>query len=132
MGLRTTTRLYLVADLALTAMVPASRWITRGAVEDTPELPYVVLAWGGTAPSTGGRNTPQLLDVYVHNEIGDYTFIDDVLELVYQRLSSVQQYVASGYRLVQADFQGKSADLTDPDTRTGFIYSSWKLLGGGI
>lgn len=131
MTLRVTTFQLLVNQPSLTALVPSERWFARGGTIDAPQTPYVVLAWLGTL-TTSGRNSPELLDVYVHDNIGDYTRIDDILRAVKPVLSGTTQYVGpGGFRLVQADYLGKSADLTDPDTSTGFRYSSWKILGGG-
>lgn len=132
MSVRVTTHQLLVAQPALTALVPTERWFRRGGTIDTPALPYVVLAWLGSV-TVGGRNSPELLDVYVHDERGSYGKIDQVLKAVKPVLLAAEQYAGpsgTSTRLVQATYLGRSADLFDPDNGTAFQYSSWRIIGG--
>jgi len=138
MSLRRITYGLLTTKPALTALVPLGQWYSRGGTLDTPPTPYVVLAWLGTL-TTSGRAVPQLLDVYVHDRVGDYTRIDTVLGGpllgggIYEVLANTTHYAHPGVpgSLVQADYLGTSGDLTDPEGKTGFMFSSWKLLPGG-
>jgi hypothetical protein len=129
-SLRKTTYEYLTTDSGLLAAIPVERWFSLGGVKDRPATPYAVLAWFGTSDDIG-LNLVQLLQVQIHDEPGSYTRIEDIHPLVEARLKAAEQYVGlSGYRLVQADYTGRSADLVDPDRRTGFQYTSWSVVGG--
>lgn len=133
MTLRRTTFQLLTAQPALTALVPANRWFARGGQIDKSLTPYVVLAWVGTL-TTGGRNSTELLDVYAHDQIGSYTKIDQVLDLVQPVLLNAMYYRGvdgAEFPLVQADYLGKSQDGVDQGNGTAFRFSSWKILGGG-
>jgi hypothetical protein len=130
MSLRKTVYEYLTTDAPLLAAIPLDRWKSLGGVKDRPATPYAVLAWFGTVESVG-LNLIHLLQVQVHDEPGSYTRIEDIHVLVENRLKAAQQYVGTtGHRLVQADYTGVSADLIDPDRRTGFQYTSWSVVGG--
>jgi hypothetical protein len=113
--------------------VPLNRWFARGAQVDRSLTPYVVLAWVGTL-TTGGRNSPELLDVYAHDQVGSLVRIDKILDAIKPVLESASQYAGvdgEGFRLVQADYLGKSQDGVDQGNGTAFRFSSWKILGGG-
>jgi hypothetical protein len=130
MTLRKTTWEYLTTDAPLLAVIPAERWFSLGGVKDRPATPYAVLAWFGSVESVG-LNLINLLQVQIHDDPGSYARIEDIHVLVQDRLKAAQQYVGlTGYRLVQADYTGVSADLIDPDRRTGFQYTSWSVVGG--
>lgn len=133
MTLRVTTFQLLTTTPALVALVPLNRWFPRGAQIDKSQTPYVVMAWVGTL-TTGGRNSPELLDVYVHDQVGSYTRIDKILALVKPALEGAAHYRGSdgeGFPLVQADYLGRSADSVDQGNGTLFRFCSWKILGGG-
>lgn len=129
--LQKTVMALMVGTPAVMAVVPEEKWFARGSTIDAPEPPYVVLAWGGTLTSSV-RRSGQLLSIYMHDAIGSYEFIREVIHPVIKpTLKEAQQYVGpDGYRLVQADYLGVSADLSDPDKKTGFVYSSWIVVGG--
>ena len=130
MTLRKTMWEYLTTDAPLLAVIPVERWFTLGGVKDRPATPYAVLAWFGTVESAG-LQLINLLQVQIHDEPGSYTRIEDIHPLVEARLKAAEQYVGlTGHRLVQADYTGRSADLIDPDRRTGFQYTSWSVVGG--
>lgn len=133
MTLQVTTYQLLTTQPALVAVVPIERWFRRGGQIDASLVPYVVLGWMGTA-TTGGRNSPELLDLYVHDEVGSYGIIDNFLKLAKPVLEAAVHYKGTnglGFSLVQADYQGKSQDGIDEGNGTSFKYSSWKILGGG-
>lgn len=130
MSLQATTFALLAAQPALVAAVPTERWFRRGAQIDRSLCPYIVLAWGGTLV-TGGRGTPEQLDVYVHDTLGSYKRIGDILRLVHPVLETTTDYRGtSGFRFVCADFLGNSAEGVDQGNGTSFQFSSWKILGG--
>lgn len=129
-GLRQTVYELITADQEVTDMVPAVRWYERGAVEDSPTKPFAVLVWLTTVPASGGRYLHPL-EVWVHDNRGDYSLIEATLQEVKRVLSGATQYAGTnGVRLVQADFTGQSGDLDDPDRGTNVKNSSWLVVGG--
>lgn len=133
MTLRVTTFQLLTTTPALVAQVPLAKWFARGAQIDKTQTPYVVLAWVGTL-TTGGRNSTELLDVYVHDQVGSLVRIDKILDAIRPVLQGAMHYAGadgSGFPLVQADYLGKSQDGVDQGNGTAFRFSSWKILGGG-
>lgn len=133
MSLQATTFQLLAAQPALVDAVPTERWFRRGGQIDRSQVPYVVLAWLGPL-TTSGRNSPQLLDVYVHDELGSYTRIQDILGIIKPVLENTTHYrgtSGTGFPFVCADYLGKSGDEVDQGNGTAFQFSSWKILGGG-
>lgn len=133
MTLKATTYQLLTTQPALTDRVPTERWFRRAGQVDASETPYVVLAWLGTL-TTGGRNSAELLDVYVHDELGSYALIEATLADIKAVLLGATHYrgtSGTGFPLVQADYLGKSGDQVDQGNGTSFQFSSWKILGGG-
>jgi hypothetical protein len=124
---RKALREWLVADPALTAVVPAARWVQRGAVVDIPSRPYVVLADLGT--DVRGTGVTGLFGVYVHDDRGSYLSIDDLLDLVKSRMESVQQFVGTDGRIVEASWQGHSEDVFDDPTNTNVKNSTYRVVG---
>lgn len=127
-NIRKTVYGLLTADPTLTALVPSDRWYERGAVPDSPQVPYGVLAWQGTDGPRWGH--VRLLDVFVHDARGDYGIIEDALNRARVLLEAAAQYSSVlGVRMTQADWQTRSADLFDDATGTGMMFDSWKIVG---
>lgn len=117
----------LTSVSGITAIVPANRWYNRSNVPDTPEMPFVVLAWNGSDRAPGNV---ELLDVYVHDERGSYLRIKDVLSLVRATLSGTVQYVGTdGGRIALAEYLRTSGELFDDATNTNTQFSSWNIVG---
>jgi hypothetical protein len=117
----------LAASAPLVAAIPTERWFEAGAVPDTPETPFLVLRWLSPvplAPSWGEQ-----LQVFVHDERGNYARIEAALKLVYARLISLEQYTGTDGRITQCDFTGHSGDQEDPDKRTNMKFNSWQVIG---
>lgn len=133
MSLQATTFALLAAQPALVAAVPTERWYRRGAQIDRSLAPYVVLAWEGSLV-TGGRGTPEQLNVYVHDSLGSYKRIGDILRLVHPVLANTTHYRGPAgnlpFSFVCADFLGNSAESVDQGNGTSYQFSSWKILGG--
>lgn len=130
MSMRKTMYEILAGSTELAAVV-GDRIFERGAVIDVPPRPFLVQAWGVTAVSNTTIRSARLLDLYVHDERGDYGRIEEALAAAKLALKGVAQYVGTtGYRIVQCDYQGISGDLDDPERRTNFQFSSWQVVGG--
>lgn len=130
MSMRMTVYEILAAATDLTDIV-GDRILERGSAIDIPTRPFLVQAWGVTAISNTTIRSARFLDLYVHDERGDYGRIEEALAAAKLALKGVAQYVGTtGYRIVQCDYQGISGDLDDPDRRTNFQFSSWQVVGG--
>lgn len=131
MTIQATTFTLLAAQPALVAAVPTERWFRRGAQVDKSQTPYIVLAWGGDLV-TNGRTGPQALDVYVHDALGSYKRIGDILRLVHPVLATTTGYrpQPTAVPYVCGDFLGYGAESVDQGNGTSFQFSSWKILGG--
>ena len=130
MSMRKTVYEILAAATDLTDIV-GDRILERGSVVDVPPRPFLVQAWGVTAVTNTTIRSVRNLDLYVHDERGDYSRIESALAAAKLALKGVAQYVGTtGYRIVQCDYQGISGDLDDPERRTNFQFSSWQVVGG--
>jgi hypothetical protein len=126
--IRATLYELLTTDATLTAVVPAERWYERSATTDTPPTPYAVLADLGTDARAAGKFA-RLYGVYVHDDRGSYTRIDNALSLVRSRLESAAQYLGSDGRLVSATLQSTSDDSFDDATATNTKNSVFRVVG---
>lgn len=133
--MRATVRNLLVNTPALTALVPAERWWTPGAVVDKPTTPFVVLRW--LAPVAGaarGRFLRQLR-VDVHDKRGSYTRIEQILGSptkgggIYDVFAPISQHVGVDGRITEMNYVGSSGDQEDDVYVTNFMFSSWQVIG---
>jgi hypothetical protein len=108
---------YLVSDEDSVAMVPADRWVARGSVDERPSLPFVVYAFGLTDPALGPVRS-QTVELWVHDEPGDYTRIDDILDAIEKNAENLLQYESDGWRIMSVEWNGRSGDLGDDGFRT--------------
>lgn len=120
----------LVNDVGFTALIPADRLYERGSVPDAPALPFAVLAWGGRTRVGPGMYFSRL-DLWVYDERGDYSRIDDVLGEAERVLESADHYVADGSRLGSAAFAGSSVDLFDDTYRANARSAGYRCTGNG-
>ena len=115
-------------SVAFTSLIPALRIYERSSVPDVPVLPFCVLAWGSrTRIATGCYQTS--LEVWVHDERGDYTLIDDALAIVEDVLTSNAQATVGDERMAQADPPNTSPDLYDDTYRSSTRSAGYRLVG---
>ena len=118
----------LANSAAFIALIPATRIYERSSVPDAPVLPFCVLAWGGrTRVATGCYQTS--LEIWVHDERGDYTLIDNVLAIVEDVLTSNVQATSVDGRMAQADAPNTSPDLYDETYRSSTRSAGYRLVG---
>lgn len=133
--MRATVRDLLIADAALTALIPSERWYQAGAVLDVPLKPFAVLRW--LSPVAGGAagTFAHQFQVHIHDERGSYKRIDEILGGPY-RAGGVYPILAGiagtggtdGY-VAQADYLGDSGDQEDEGFRSNTKFSSWQVIG---
>lgn len=133
--MRATVRNLILSSPALTAVIPADRWYTPGAVVDTPKTPFAVLRWlAPVASGARGRSLHQLR-VDVHDDRGSYKRIKQVLgspdkyDGVYGLFVAVTNYVGTDGRITEMDYVGSSGDQEDDVYKTNYMFSSWQVIG---
>ena len=98
---------------------------------DTPQdRPFLQLRWG---PNTIGLDvsTRRSLVIWVHDQPGDYTRIDDIILRLRSLIPSlVLSQDAQGW-LQGVRWEGDSEDLTDDGHRTIARNTSFTLVGSG-
>lgn len=112
----------------LLALVSADHMYEAGSTEDRPIRPYLVIGWLPQLLKPGRKYTSPC-EVRVHDERGSYARLRDVNDVVRTLLKGVEQYHGSDGWLVQCDYAGDSGELTDPDSGTNLMYTSWEVVG---
>lgn len=102
------------------------------SLKDTPAVkPFGVLLHEG--PSRGLGTVHRATTVlWVHDEVGDYTRIDDALKVARLHLAAQVQVSLNGIYLMQAEWQGDSVDLYDDARGTNVKNATFLLVGSGL
>ena len=133
--MRATIHSLLVADVALTAVIPSERWYQAGAVIDVPPKPFAVLRWLSPVPGDAKGTRAHQLQVQVYDERGSYKRIDDLLGGpyrsggVYPILAGILGVTGDDGYVAQADYLGDSGDDVDVDFKANTKFSSWQVIG---
>jgi len=122
----------LTTDPTLLGLLPADRWLERGAVKDSQHTPFAVLAWQGTTPRGRGLLGTPRLTIWVYQARGSYDLIDKVLKRCTVVLEAVEQYVWEDERIAQADFEGSSVDLYDELYKANARNAGYRVIGSGL
>jgi hypothetical protein len=98
---------------------------------DTPKVrPMIVLNWGRTNPGMGAINR-RLLQVWIHDNPGDYERIDRCLQHVraaFDDIAGINTGTA-GQWLSQIDWEGDSDNLVDDVVGTFARYGEYTFTG---
>ena len=116
----------------LTDLVPVERIYETGSVEDSPEHPFVVLAWQPSFRGTPRQRFVRVFEVHAHDDRGSHARLREIMRAVRDRLESVTQYQGSDGWLTQCDFVGDGGELMDPETSTNLQFTSWQVVGRTI
>lgn len=108
--------------------IPAVRWISAGALDAPPPRPFAVLRLRD-GPASDVRSLQPTLEVWIHDERGSYTRIDDILEQVKQKLSAATPMENATHRIVDVRWIGDSPDLVDEGYNTNTKWTSFTLTG---
>jgi hypothetical protein len=134
--MRKAVRELLVAQAALTAVIPAERWLQLGAVIDVPLKPFAILRWISPVSGDARGTWAHQFQVAIHDHRGSYSRIDALLggphqagPSVYTVMSGIMGYTGTDGYVMQADFLGNSGDDVDIDYKTNTKYSSWQIAG---
>lgn len=101
---------------------------------DTPLVrPMMILRWQNTDPGVGAVNR-RVLQVWIHDEKGDYTRIDAALERVRTVLTNVAGANAGAANkwVTQINWNGDSDDLTDDEAGTFTRWGMYTLTGSAV
>lgn len=100
-----------------------------GAVEDAPQLPFIVYKMVGT--TRVGRNFPRMprLEVWLYQERGSYDLINRGLVMLDDIFMAIQTKVVEDQWISQADPMGWSGYLEDDIYRANTRNAAYHLLG---
>lgn len=133
--MRKLTHHLLTSDPTLVSLLPAEKWFARGAVKDSPQTPFAVMAWAGVEANGKGRTGTPRLTIWVYEHRGSFDLIDKVLARSKELLEATFDYTwvdAPGERIVQADWEGSSVDLFDDLYRANTRNSGFRVIGSGL
>jgi hypothetical protein len=109
------------------------------SVDTLPVKPAMVIRWGDITDPVGERGATawvgggtQTLQVWAHDDLGDFDRIDKILTRVRTVLSGLVavQGTTPGQTLIQADWVGDSQDFRDDGYRTITRHSDWRIAQG--
>ena len=119
---------FLMQETALTDIIPEERWVSGRDLEDRPPTPFAVLRFGGTFRCVDPVRTSRM-EIWVHDEPGNYDLIDEVIKLVYNKLHKAVHISDAEAEIVCATWVGDSIDLYDPALRTNTKSTGYDLVG---
>ncbi|QPX62564.1 tail terminator [Arthrobacter phage Wollypog] len=114
--------------------IPDERIYQMGSIDETPVRPFMVyrLTGGGSGVTANHPSKAVRLEVWVHDQPGSYTRIDDTLRDVEERFADVlHASYREGESISQIAFDSRSPDLDDTGFRTICRMSSFTLIGKG-
>lgn len=106
--------------------------VSSGDVDSPAERPYVVLRWGETTPGVDKdtrRVNSRNLVVWIHDQPGDYTRIDQILKRIRTVLIGLYAAQTSTGWLTGVDWTTDSSDLSDDVTGTIARTSAYQVIG---
>lgn len=126
MDWRTWTFQRLINDAAVTAVIPAAQIHGAGSLVGRPEpLPAAIIKFTSDADRTSPAAEATGLEVWVHDEVGSYDGIDEILSAIKVSLTSAVMSENGAYPPV---WEGNSQDLSDDLWDTLVKNSSYELL----
>lgn len=121
----------LTASAEFMALLPGGLTGDRSLVETPEAKPFGVLMYEG--PTSGSVRIHRVtLRLWVHDEEGDYTRIDAALKTARSALAAAETMSLNGVHLLEARWQGDSADLYDDARGTNVKNSTYTLVGSGV
>lgn len=114
--------------------VPPDRVFQTGSVDTNPVTPFIVYRQSGHFPGVTKRSKvrQQSLEIWVHDEPGDYSRIDGILNRIEQTFDAVvHASAAEGESIGSADFESRSPDLDDDGFGTICKMTNYTITGRG-
>lgn len=124
----------LSADPVFMGLVPGGLHGDRALDEVPPLRPFAVLMHEGPnpVPNSGFRLAQVRTNLWIHDEVGDYTRIDTALKLAREIVLSSVPTMRSGIWLINAEWLGDSPDLSDDVRGTNTKNAAFLLTGSGL
>lgn len=127
--MRALVRGLIVANSTCVQDIPIDRWYGSRRITDIPVRPFAVIKFGGRFGGIG-LVTRRRLEVWVHSDEGDYTFIEDALRHVKRVLDGAEHKKdADGNELISCKWINDSTDLYDDGYRTNTMMSAYDVVG---
>lgn len=134
MSIRTIILNHIKGDAPLLSLIPAENIWSSGSLKDdnAPPRPFIVIRYGPTAVGVGSVKRGSVT-FWVHDDLGDYSKINQVLERLYARLDQqVSLQDGSGNEVIQISWDNVSGDLSDPGFRTITRNTTFNFVGKGV
>lgn len=104
-------------ELQALGLLPSATYAAN-AVDTPPERPFIVMRWEENVRSFSDRGV-QGLTVWVNDQLGDYTRIDQMIHIIKKLLTDMVHVAGDDGRTVtQIDWSGDSGDLWDDGYHT--------------
>jgi hypothetical protein len=118
-------------DLLVLGLQPEQTYAANAI--DTPiEKPFIVMRWEEVTPAFKDKGT-QGLTVWVHDELGDYTRIDLMLEKVKEILTAMVHVAGSDGRVITLiEWTGDSPDFWDDGFNTITRNSGFRVVSRAL
>lgn len=127
--MRALVRMMLVNALPVGSDLPAERWYGSGSILDTPIRPFAEIRFGGKFQGMGSV-TRRRLEVWIHNEEGDYESIEDWIRFAQSVLDGAEHVTDGvGNEVISCSWVNNSTDLYDDGYRTNCMSATFELVG---
>lgn len=118
----------ITGHVELSSIIPASRWIQQGAVDNPPARPFAVVSFTDRPRSDVGSAQPRVT-IWIHDDRGSYSKIDTVIQLLENILPDLPPLEDSSNRIADIRWEASSGDLTDDGYNTNVRNATFALTG---
>ena|ERR1041385_7338539 len=120
----------IVNDSTLTTLGIGSPNSFAGDVDTPADRPFLQLRWGRNDVGLDVV-TRRTLNIWVHDEDGDYGRIDSIVLRLRELLPTLEGMENGSGHLMAVEWTGDSEDLVDDGHKTITRYTSFSLVGSG-
>lgn len=113
--------------------IPVERIYQFGAVEDSPEKPFVLYKFAGKTDTITSKRADGVVrvEVWIHDAPGSYSLIERNLKRVEDTFLAAVHRVVGAERISQIGYDSRSPDLYDEGFKTICKMSSFTTVGRG-
>lgn len=127
--MRALVRSLLTEGLDNNDELPTERWFGSGSITGDPKTLFAEIKFGGRFPGMG-IVVRRRLEVWIHDNEGDYGRIEEWLKHVKSRLDGAEhQKGEDGSEIVLCTWVNDSTDLYDDGYRTNCMMSAFEIVG---
>ena len=134
MTARSILRDFVVVHAPLTAIIPEARWVSSGSLKEdnAPAPPFAAIRWGVVSRGMGQIRVTSV-GFWIHDVVGTYKTIDNVIRLLIGRLDGVEHLGdPEGNELMSISYSDTSGDLQDNGFRTNVKVATFTVVGKGF